>query len=432
MSARARLAGVKRPSLPKALPFAAYWTYALAFLGAHLAFMPLFILLLPRRVEALAPESTASWLSWLLLTGGIVAGIANVAAGALGDRWLERFGTRRGLIGVGAGLLLFAYVGLAFAASVTQLFAALIFFQIALNCCFSPLGALLADHFPDAVKGRLSGWMTAALPTSSLLVLPVAWLFPSDGYLAFLLTGTVVVLCLLPLLLFWKLGPVIGETQAGAARDAMERDKVDASSRIARASLRRDFPLAWSSRLLVQTGAAFVIGYIYLYISTVQLQKESWQNTSASEVLAALTTPAAILAIIATLVSGYISDRWDKRRRPLFIFACLFAVGLGMLAGTANFVTFLIGYVLIQSALAAYLSVDTALVAQLVGGHAKRGLLLGFMNLSNTLPSVIVPSIALFAFSDNQVASILSAMFAVFAILAILAGGLILLIRGVP
>ena len=95
--------------------------------------MPLFVLLLPRRVEALAPECTGTAHSWLLLIGGLDAGLANVAAGALGDRWIVRFGSRRGLIAIGAGLLASAYAAFTFADTLPKLFAALIFWAF----CFS-------------------------------------------------------------------------------------------------------------------------------------------------------------------------------------------------------------------------------------------------------------------------------------------------------
>ncbi|MEM7702389.1 MAG: MFS transporter [Pseudomonadota bacterium] len=407
-------------------PRTAFWTYPLAFLGAHLAFMPLFVLLLPRRVEALAPESTATALSWLLLTGGLVAGIANVSAGAIGDRWIIRFGNRRGLIAIGAGMLVGAYLVFAFASTLPELFGALIFFQLSLNCCFSPLGALLADHFPDAVKGRLGGLLTAALPASSLLVLPIAWLFPEDSPGAFVLIGGLILVCVLPLLTMWSLGPVIHTSSSSIIANSQSL-----RIRPSRTLLFVDFSLAWLSRLLIQTGAAFVIGYLYLYITVTQLSQAQWRSAGASEILAGLTAPAAILAIAGTLFAGLISDRVKSRRLPLAVFAGLFAVGMGTLASSTELVWFFIGYGVLQAALAAYLSVDTALIAQLVSGHARRGVLLGVMNLSNTFPSVIVPSIALMAFTDNTIAGILALMFAGFALAAILAGGLIMMIRSV-
>ena len=63
------------------------WTYPLAYLAIHVSFIPLFALLLPRKVELLAGSDSLSVLSWILLLGAITASIAHIGAGHLGDRW---------------------------------------------------------------------------------------------------------------------------------------------------------------------------------------------------------------------------------------------------------------------------------------------------------------------------------------------------------
>jgi len=75
---------------------------------------------LPRQVETLAVDNTAGVLSWLL-AGGVVEGLAIVAAGTLGDRWLERFGSCRRLIAIGTALLFLAYMGFARASDIVGL-----------------------------------------------------------------------------------------------------------------------------------------------------------------------------------------------------------------------------------------------------------------------------------------------------------------------
>lgn len=393
-----------------------------------MGFMPLFILLLPRRVEMLSPDDAANWLSWFLLIGSIVAGLANLVAGSVGDHWVTKFGNRRGLIAIGAALLLPAYLWLALADDFPGLLAAIIFYQIALNFAFSPLGALLTDHFPDAIKGRLGGLMITAHPASTLLILPLAVLFPEDNTWAFLVTGIVVVLCMVPLLAFWRLGAVISVSPDNVPNQmASDPAPTDAS----RSFVAADFWVAWMSRLFIQTGAAFVFGYIYLYITLMQEMQPQWRSAGASEVLAAFTTPAALVAVGAALIAGFISDSWDSRRWPLLMFAGLVGVGMAMLAGTTSLVWFLIGFGLLQAAQAAYLAVDMALFAELVSGNARRGMLLGVMNLSNTLPSVIVPGIALVALSNGEDAHIFVILFAALAVAAFLAGGLMLFIRSV-
>ena len=402
------------------LPRTAIWTYGLAFLGVHLAFMPLLVLLLPRRIEAITGDDPAVTLSFMLLVGGVVAGLSNIVAGAVSDWWMAHFGNRRGLIAIGSVLLLSAYVAFAFAQTETGLLAALIYFQIALNCCFAPLAVLLADHFHDAVKGRLGGLANAALPASTLLVAPIAWAFPQDDPRAFLLVGAIAVLCMVPLLATWKMGEVVGKSE----------ERVDGEAD-RRTLLAIDFSLAWSSRLLVQTGAAFAIGYIYLYIAESGISGSAPGEGGASEILALLTAPAAILAVAATLIGGALSDFKVVRRVPLLLSATIFAAGMGLLASAPYLGLFLIGYALFQIGLSAFLSIDTALVAQLVGGNPRRGLLLGVMNLANTLPSIIAPSIALFALARGETASALSALFAVFAAAALVSGLLVLFIRSV-
>lgn len=403
------------------LPRSAFWTYGLAFLGAHLAFMPLLVLLLPRRVETLAPDHAAVTLSWMLLVGAIVAGISHITAGAVSDRWIKRFGNRRGLIAIGTAMLLVAFAGFALASSIAQLFAALIYFQVALNCCFAPLGVLLADHFPDEIKGRLGGLSNAALPASSLLILPIAWIFPEDDPRAFLAIGVISVGCIAPLLFHWPLDAVLDE----------QKNTPSISKSRAPSYFASDFALAWLARLAVQTGAAFVFGYIYLYIADMPVQTDGWEDASASDVLAALTAPAALLAIIATLLGGYISDIRQMRRLPLFVFACVFGVGMGVLASASQLVGIFIAYGLIQIGLAAFLSADTALVAQLVQKEPRRGLLLGVMNLANTLPAIIAPLVGVMAFDDEQLSGALRDIFATFAIAGIAAGVMMLLVRSV-
>lgn len=398
----------------------AFWFYGLAFLGAHLGFMPLLMLLLPRRVEAVSIGDTGVFLSLLLLTGGVVAGLAHIASGALSDWWVTRFGSRRGQIAIGAALLFMAYLSLAVAHSQAALIAALVFFQIALNCAFSPLGVLLADYFPNEVKGRLSGLSNAALPASVLLVAPIAWAFPQDDALAFVVVGAAAVACLLPLLLVWPLGKVTPKVTVAASDPPADRRL-----------LPLDLALAWTSRLLVQTGAAFAFGYLYLFLAAKGIVPPAWDASAPSKILAVLVAPAAILAVIATLLGGAVSDLQGIRRLPTFGFACLFGIGLGLLAIAPQFYWFLIAYGLLQIGLSGFLSIETALVAQLVGSSARRGLLLGVMNLSNTLPSIIAPSIALLALAEQDFADALSTLFASFALAAIVAGCLVLFIRRV-
>ena len=406
--------------LTRALPRSATWTYGLAFLGAHLGFMPLLVLLLPRRIEAFAPDDAAVLLSWLLLIGGVVAGLAHILAGGIGDRWIARFGNRRGLIAIGTGLIVLSYIGLARAESFPALLAAIIFFQISLNCCFAPLGALLADHFPHEMKGRLGGLANAAMPASVLVVAVIAVIFPVDTPWAFVAVGALSAACVVPLLVLWPFSAIIAEPDApqDAAVEPVRRFPAD-------------FAIAWTARLLIQIGAVFVTSYIYLFIAATQASSPAWETINASEILAILTVPAALLAILATLIGGHVSDWRALRRVPAFLSAMICAVGLGGLAMVPEPWLFIAAYCLFQIGLAAFLSIDTALVAQLVSGHPRRGTMLGVMNLANTMPAIIAPTLILLAFREDAIAGALSTLFGVLTICTLTAGAMMLFIRNV-
>lgn len=391
--------------------------YGLAYLGVHLAFMPLLVLLVPRRMEVVAAEEATAMLSWLLLAGAVVAGATNLVAGHAGDGWLARHGTRRGLIGIGVALLGLSYIGLAVAESFAAMLVAIGAFQAALNCVFAPLGALLADHFPHERKGLMGAIMHGAMPASTLAVVAVGVTFPVDTPLAFVSAGALSIACFLPLLMSWKLGSPL-------AASAVEENAPAAS-------LRSDFAICWLAKLAVQLGATFVNGYIYLYLAATLARDAADPKASATGFLTDLSWPAGLAAVVATLGLGLWSDRAMRRRLPLAATAALSAAGLLLLGTGASLAPIMAGYVLFTVGLSAFTSLDTALVAQLVSGARNRGVLLGVMNLTNTLPSIAAPALTLLAFERDADAALLSQMFLASAALALAAAVGVLFVRTV-
>lgn len=377
------------------------WSYGLALFGAHLAFMPLLVLLLPRRVEALTDGDAATALSQILLTGALVASVANIGAGNLSDRWMRSRGNRRAPLALGVALTLASYVWLAAADSLAGLTAAVIAFQLSVNAMLSPLSALLTDHFPHGEKGRISGLANAALPLSSAVVAPLVWLFPRDHPGAFLLTGGVAVACFVPLVVTW---PFAGAAAPSPAPVLPARDP--GSSR------RRDFALAWFARFVVQLGAAFMIGYLYVFVGARSTGAGGpGDESETARRIAALALFATLFATCSALACGRLSDRLGRRRLPLALAAICAGFALAVLGSDPGWVMFLAAYTVFHAALAGFLAIDTALVAEMVTAHPRRAALLGIMNLTNTLPAVLAPGIALMVLQYNpQVTSLLWAL----------------------
>ncbi|MDP3675789.1 MAG: MFS transporter [Novosphingobium sp.] len=347
--------------------------------------MPLLVLLLPRRVEALAGDDATLALSRILLTGALVASVANIAAGALSDRSMRRNGSRRVSLVFGIMATMASYVLLAAADGLPLLVAAVICFQIGLNATLSPLSALLTDYFRDDEKGRIAGLANAALPLSSAAVAPLAWLFPSDGSGGFLFVAVIAAACCAPLVVLWPFGRAAGRSAevSGGPHPVALRGS------------RRNFALAWLARFLVQLGATFVFGYLYVFVAGEFGAAEHTCAGSTGERVGVLTLAATVLAMLAALASGRISDRLGRRRLPLALAALAAALALAVLGSASSWFAFIAAYALFNAALAGFLAVDTALVAEMLAADPRRAALLGIMNLTNTLPAVLAPGIAL-------------------------------------
>ncbi|RZA05084.1 MAG: MFS transporter, partial [Proteobacteria bacterium] len=137
------------------------WLYALAWGGGVVAYAPFLTLVLPLRVEALAPDFKVAMLSLIALVGALVASVVNILVGVLSDRSVGSVRGRRPWVALGLGLTLASYALLPFCSTPTTLLAGVILFQVALNTMLGPLGAIAADETPDSQKGFISGAMGA-------------------------------------------------------------------------------------------------------------------------------------------------------------------------------------------------------------------------------------------------------------------------------
>lgn len=378
-------------------------SYGLALFGVHLAFMPLLVLLLPRRVELLAGGDAATALSWILLFGALAASVSNIAAGVFSDRWLERNGSRRGPVILGLAMMAAGYLGLAAANSLLVLTAAIIAFQVGLNATMSPVSALLTDYIPNAEKGRIAGLANAALPLSSAAIAPLVWVFPRDSSAAFLLVGAIAVACCIPMVALW---PFRLAAQVAPALPLPDP--------IVSSAVRRDFALAWLARMLMQLGAAFIIGYLYVFVMARFGATQA--PASVGSRLGVLSLAATAIATLSALASGQISDRLGARRLPLAIAAIVAGLALAVLGALPGWIPFIAAYALFHAALAGFLALDTALVAEMLAAHPRRAALLGVMNLTNTVPAVLAPGIALFVLERDPMVTALAETLTICAI----------------
>jgi len=385
---------------------AALW---LAQLAGCLTFVPLFALLLPRRIVAIAGADAPRVLAVVLCVGAACASLANLAAGHIGDGLYARHGNRRILIAAGMGATALTLAAINLVSGAAGLIVWIVVLQAALNLLLAPLTAVLADHVPDHSRGTVAAWLGLALPLAGLGTTALARLFPTDSDAAFIALGGLVFAGCLPLVLAWPF------ERAGTPDRASTPTSPAAP---APRGFGNALVVLWLARLLVQAGAAFVLNYYFLALS-------QWHSVRAASALVgnlALVATASVVMVVP--IFGQWSDR-RVNRVPLLVLAALGLTVSVLLLGHGWPLVALAGiWSLFHCSLAAYLAIDAALVASWLDRQPTRGRVLGYMNLSNTLPTLIVPGVILLAHAARIEAS-WSAAFGMAAIAPLLAAGVI-------
>jgi len=131
--------------------------YAVAYATLWLALLTPAIISLALRVRQLAPGNASQPISWVLMTGALVALVSNPVFGALSDRTRSRFGRRRPWLvgGVLCGCASLAVIGLAPTINIVLLGWCLA--QLSYNAVLAALVAIVPDRIPPAQRGTVVG-----------------------------------------------------------------------------------------------------------------------------------------------------------------------------------------------------------------------------------------------------------------------------------
>jgi MFS family permease len=376
--------------------------YALAWAGTAIAYMPFLTILLPVRIEAMvAPAANGMALSWLAATtfaGAVAASAGNILFGWASDIW---FG-RRPWIVIGLLLSSLLLVSMQWAASLGALVAIIIGWQLAVNMMIGPLSAWAGDCVPDAQKGRLGGLLAFA-PAAGAIAGALVTLPGLAGPSArLIIVALLTIVCIAPILLF------------GAEGDR-QSPRVVTDDPVRSQPEHRLVTRMWLARLLVQISEATLFAYLYFWLRSLD---PSLGDTATARIFGL----ALIIAAPLTLLTGAWADRKGHMLLPLRIGALLAAAALLIMGFTGRPVIAIIGYAVFSIACSVFLALHSAQTLRVLPRRDRRGRDLGFFNLTNTLPSLIMPALTLALVPTMGFRS----LFALLAILALAAAALLL------
>ena len=339
---------------------------AVSNLGLFMAYFGVLGVLLPNQVQAVA-GSAHKVIAFGLVTGigAVFAMIANPLAGALSDRTAGRFGRRHpwilggALVGAGALLLLAQQRSIA---GIAVMWCA---GQVGLNAMQAGIVAEVPDHVPVAQRGAVSGWF--GIPQVVGVVIAVVLVSKvATGNAGYALLAATTVGLALPFVLFTRDVP---------------RSRADRPAFSVRAFFRAfwlspakypDFGWAWLTRFLIVLGNSMAVLYLLYFLRDKIRYSRLFPGQTAEDGLVILLLIYTVAVVITAVLGGMASDRTGRRRWLVALSGVVMAIPALMLACWPNWPTTIAAAAILGAGFGIYLSVDQALVTQVLPSAAGR------------------------------------------------------------
>jgi MFS family permease len=389
LTSAADAASAAEAALPEALrtptrrlSFGFILMLCLANVALWFSMQPVANILLPEQIDRFDPNPSRQILyNGLILFGGALLSVfSNPIGGALSDRTTSRFGRRiPWLIGC-AALSAGALALMANATGIALLFVGYGLYQLIVNGALAALTAVVPDKAPEQQRGFVSAFVGLTLPVATVLGAVVVGLLVTNIQLGYyiLIVALLVVMVLFSFTL----------RDARLPREAAPPFRWGAFVRSFWISPRKhpDFGWAFLSRFLVNVGWNTTVGGLLFQYLKYGVKVS---NPAASVAIAQIVAVAMI--VLSSIVGGYLSDRFQRRKIFVIISACMIAVALLLLALVTDWTAVLIAAVIVGLGFGAYLAVDLALLTEVLPSASDRGKDMGVFNIANALPGAIGP-----------------------------------------
>lgn len=393
--------------------------FLLANIVTWLAKFPFTQIVLPLQILAFDPGNKVADLAIITGVGSFFGLVVNPIAGALSDRTTGAWGRRRPWLIAGGLLSAVALVLLAYAPGIIGLLIEWIVYQIFVNAVLAALLATIPDQVPRSQRGTVSAYTGLSYPLGLILgTLLVTRLLKSAIAPSYYVIAAIFLVVILAFAL------ILPDKQL--TKDIMPSFHPVRFLASFWISPRRypDFAWAWITRLLLIMSSAVVTVYLLYYLQDVL----HFSTSLAAQRATTFNSIYGVILIVFAFLSGFVSDRIQRRKIFVMGAGILVAVSMLMLAFVSSWAGVLVAAAIFGLGYGVYIAVDIALITEVLPSAGDRGKDMGVFNIANSLPQVIVPIIAVITVSSFHNYSVL---FVVVAIAAVLSGVLIAPIKGV-
>ncbi|MBE8469917.1 MFS transporter [Streptomyces justiciae] len=362
------------------------WTAALSLANVAIWvgwYGPLQILL-ARQAEDFAPGtgmSKETLLAWVTGAGAVVSLAANPFFGALSDRTTARWGRRTPWIVAGSAGGSLSLLLLAGAGGLWLMTLGWCLVQLTLNASFAAVTAAVPDRVPRLQRGSVGGWLGAAQILGAVAGTGLATAAGgiAAGYVACAVFAAAGVL---PYVLRYPdLRLETANRPPWHGRSFLRGFWL---------SPRRypDFAWAWLTRFLINLSNALVILYLLYYL------RDRLRYDDPEHGVLILTAVNSVTLLATVVVGGVWSDRVGRRKPFVRWSGALMAAATALLAAWQTWPGAIVVAALLGLALGVFMSVDFALMTDVLPKALDRGKDLGVINVANALPQVAAPAVA--------------------------------------
>jgi len=361
---------------------------ALSNLGLFMAYFGVLGVLLPNQVQAVAGSAhKLITFGWVAGVGAVFAMIANPVAGALSDRTTGRFGRRRPWILGGALVSAGALLLLAQQRSIPGIAVTWCLAQVGLNAMQAGIVAGVPDRVPIAQRGAVSGWF--GIPQVVGVVIAVALVTKVvAGNAGYVLLAVTTVGLALPFVLFTRDAPLPREHRSAFIMRAFLREFWLSPSRYP------DFGWAWLTRFLIVLGNSMAVLYLLYFLRDKIRYSRLFPGQVAEDGLVILLLIYTAVVVITAVLGGMVSDRTGRRKRLVVLSALVMAIAGVMLSCWPTWPMTVASAAILGAGFGIYLSVDQALVTQVLPSAAGRAKDLGVISVASSAAQALAPAIA--------------------------------------
>ncbi|WP_106401217.1 MFS transporter [Actinocorallia populi] len=360
--------------------------FFLAQLGVFLAIGAVGGILLPLQVEEFDPADKTANLALITVVGAVAGLVVPPLAGVLSDRTRSRLGRRAPWLLAGAALGAASLVVLRGAgdlAGLTGLAVTYLLLLAGLNLMLGPFAAVLPDRVPRGVRGRFSAAGGLGVLLGMLGGQAVGSAFSDAPFAGHCLLAVLVVLGAAGFVRFNPDHPNQDDPRPALPWATFLRG-FWVSPRA-----HPDFAFGFAGRLLTFIGYYLVNGYqLYLLQDYIGLGDDAVDWVPLFAGIALVTT------VISTVVGGTVSDRLGRRKPVVIVSGVLIGlslIGPWMLPSVTGFGVYA---ALAGLGFGAYMSVDQALLSEVLPSAQDSGKDLGVLNIAVALPQLIAPGVA--------------------------------------